>query len=193
MFSRFSTGWPLGPSRVPRAGSRVSRSRSPPSAKIPSSPQSPRRTTTANARFGTFFSERDKAGFTELSSRSLRARCESFGSGDPESHRSAEKTWNNRRMPRKRGARDGSFVPAHDHQLGPTPLRSYRVLLLSTPSIHLAMRFIAGSCWDHLEDSWLVHPLPLAGEGRQRGSHQPARPFGQGGWLCPAPLTPTLG
>src|SRR5208282_5813725 len=47
--------------------------------------------------FGTFFSERDKAGFTELSSRSLRARCESFGSGDPESHRSAVKIWNSRR------------------------------------------------------------------------------------------------
>ncbi len=45
------------------------------------------------------------------------ARCESFGSGDPESHRSAVKIWNSRRTPRKRGARDGSFVPAHDHLL----------------------------------------------------------------------------
>src|SRR5271157_4350576 len=35
----------------------------------------------------------------------------------PGSHRSAVKIWNSRLTPRKRGARDGSFVPAHDHLL----------------------------------------------------------------------------
>src|SRR5208283_3752684 len=39
----------------------------------------------------------------------------------PESHRSAVKIWNSRRTPRKRGAGDGSFVPAHDHLLAERP------------------------------------------------------------------------
>jgi len=96
------------------------RSVSTPSARIPSSPRSPRKTTIANARSDTSFSGRDEAGPTELSSRQLRERCESFGSGDPESRRSAGKTWNNRRMPRKRGARNGTFVPVPGRLLSPT-------------------------------------------------------------------------
>ena len=34
--------------------------------------------------------------------------------------------------------------------------------------------------------------LSPCGRGWGEGSHQSARPFGQGDWSCPAPLTPTL-
>jgi hypothetical protein len=34
--------------------------------------------------------------------------------------------------------------------------------------------------------------LSPCGKGWGEGSHQSARPFGQGDWSCPAPLTPTL-